>query len=120
MTNEFFDSLKAEFKPKPLETLTKEVFLSPDLLKNADDGLKNKFISVLLQSLCVSGFVFIAKQSNIDANEKLKYIFNELKKFNWFLGVCKSASGKGLHVWTKIVPIANEFKNRKIEYNFII
>lgn len=48
---------------------------------------------------------------------KLKPIlFNELKKFNWFLGVCKSASGKGLHVWTKIVPIANEFKNRKIEY----
>ena len=30
MANEFFDSLKAEFKPKPLETLTKEVFLSPD------------------------------------------------------------------------------------------
>lgn len=82
MANEFFDSLKAEFKPKPLETLTKEVFLSPDLLKNADDGLKNKFISVLLQSLCVSGFVFIAKQSNIDANEKLKYIFNELKKLD--------------------------------------
>ena len=31
--------------------------------------------------------------------------FNELKKFHWFLGVCKSASGKGLHVWTKITPI---------------
>ena len=35
-----------------------------------------------MQSLCVSGFVFIAKQSNIDANEKLKYIFNELKKLD--------------------------------------
>lgn len=43
-------------------------------------------------------------------------IFDELKKYNWFLGVCKSASGKGLHVWTKITPISVEFRERKIEY----
>ncbi len=43
-------------------------------------------------------------------------LFKELCKFNWFLGVCKSASGKGLHVWTKITPISTSQKNRKIEY----
>lgn len=49
--------------------------------------------------------------------DKIKpIIFNELKRFNWFLGVCKSASGKGLHIWTKITPISIEAKNRKIEY----
>lgn len=54
---------------------------------------------------------------NVELADKLKSIlFNELKKFNWFLGVCKSASKKSLHVWTKITPIAQEFKNKKIEY----
>ena len=43
-------------------------------------------------------------------------LFKELNKYNWFLGVCKSASGKGLHVWTKITPLAIESSNRKIEY----
>lgn len=54
---------------------------------------------------------------NAQLATKLKDIlFNELKKFHWFLGVCKSASGKGLHVWTKITPISINPKNRKIEY----
>lgn len=43
-------------------------------------------------------------------------IFEDLKKYHWFLGVCKSASGKSLHVWTKITPISSEHQNRKIEY----
>jgi hypothetical protein len=43
-------------------------------------------------------------------------LFKELCKFNWFLGVCKSASGRGLHVWTKVTPISVSHKNRKIEY----
>lgn len=52
-----------------------------------------------------------------ELSDKLKpLIFDELKKFNWFLGVCKSASGKGIHVWTKITPISVEFNNKKIEY----
>ena len=50
------------------------------------------------------------------ATELKSRIFNELKQFHWFLGVCKSASGKGLHIWTKINPISNELKNKKIEY----
>lgn len=43
-------------------------------------------------------------------------IFNDLKKYHWFLGVCKSASGKSLHVWTKISPISISHEDRKIEY----
>lgn len=47
----------------------------------------------------------------------LKYdLFDELSKFHWFIGVCKSASKKSLHIWTKITPISVEFKNRKVEY----
>ena len=55
------------------------------------------------------------KDAEITTNLK-QVIFDELKKYNWFLGVCRSASGKGLHVWTKIRPISIEFKNRKVEY----
>ena len=47
----------------------------------------------------------------------LKYdLFDELSKFHWFIGICKSASRKSLHIWTKITPISVEFKNRKVEY----
>ena len=54
---------------------------------------------------------------NAELASKLKDIlFEELKKYNWFLGVCRSASGNGLHVWTKITPISIEFKHRRIEY----
>ena len=55
------------------------------------------------------------KDSELAGNLK-RILFEELNKYNWFLGVCKSASGKGLHVWTKITPIAIESSNRKIEY----
>lgn len=43
-------------------------------------------------------------------------LFEDLNQYHWFLGVCKSASGKGLHVWTKITPISVTLENRKIEY----
>ena len=43
-------------------------------------------------------------------------IFQELSKFHWFLGVCKSSSKKSLHIWTKITPISVTFENRRIEY----
>jgi hypothetical protein len=36
------------------------------------------------------------------ANKLKVHIFNKLYKSNWFLGVTKSASGLGLHVYTKI------------------
>jgi hypothetical protein len=54
---------------------------------------------------------------DIELSNKLKpIIFDELKRFNWFLGICKSSSGKGLHIWTKITPISVEVNNKKIEY----
>lgn len=52
--------------------------------------------------------------------EKLKsVIFNKLYKCNWFLGVTKSASGQGLHVYTKIaVPESDDadIKKKKLLY----
>lgn len=50
------------------------------------------------------------------ANKLKTALFDNLKKYHWFLGVCTSASGKGLHVWTKISPISVNLSNRKIEY----
>lgn len=43
-------------------------------------------------------------------------LFNDLSKFHWFLGICRSASKKSLHVWTKITPITVKYENRRIEY----
>lgn len=52
-----------------------------------------------------------------EITSKLKDIlFDELKKYNWFLGITRSASKRGLHVWTKIRPISIDPKNRKVEY----
>lgn len=40
---------------------------------------------------------------NEEISNKLKYIlFNKLRKCNWFLGVVRSSSGQGLHIYTKI------------------
>jgi len=50
------------------------------------------------------------------ANALKEYIFNDLCKYHWFLGVCKSASGNGLHVWTKITPISIKPSKMRIEY----
>lgn len=55
-------------------------------------------------------------KDKIIANKLKIAIFDNLKKYHWFLGVCTSASGKGLHVWTKISPISVNLSNRKIEY----
>lgn len=54
---------------------------------------------------------------NKEVAEGLKpKIFDDLSKYNWFLGIAVSASGKSLHVWTKITPISVNSKNKKIEY----
>ena len=50
------------------------------------------------------------------ADELKPILFEELSKYNWFLGISKSASRKSLHVWTKINPISTEFNARKAEY----
>ena len=55
---------------------------------------------------------------NEDIANKLKVIiFNKLCKCNWFMGVTKSASGMGLHIYTKIVvPEDTPLDRRKILY----
>lgn len=50
------------------------------------------------------------------ANGLKPLLFNELSKFQWFLGVCLSSSHKSLHVWTKITPISTELSSRRIEF----
>lgn len=47
------------------------------------------------------------------------HLFNDLKKYNWFMGVAFSSSGKGLHIYTKIqIPLSDEkdIKKKKILY----
>lgn len=52
-----------------------------------------------------------------EISTKLKPIlFEDLKKYHWFLGICKSTSKKSLHIWTKITPLSVEYANRKVEY----
>lgn len=49
--------------------------------------------------------------------EQLKEaLFNILSQKHWFIGICKSASGKGLHVWTKITPVSATTEERRVEY----
>lgn len=48
-----------------------------------------------------------------------EHIFNKLYKCNWFVGVTKSASGQGLHVYTKIAIAEsdeNDTKKKKLLY----
>lgn len=50
------------------------------------------------------------------SNSLKSRIFNDLKRYHWFLGIAKSASGKSLHVWTKMTPISVKPENKKVEY----
>lgn len=51
------------------------------------------------------------------ANNLKKHIFDSLYKCNWFLGVTLSASGRGLHIYTKIaLPESEDSKNKKLIY----
>ena len=50
------------------------------------------------------------------ANSLKPLLFEDLKKYNWFLGITLSSSKKSLHVWTKIRPISISYENRKTEF----
>ena len=50
------------------------------------------------------------------AKQLKEILFDELKIYNWFLGVCLSSSGKSLHVWTKVVPLSRDLQSRKVEF----
>ncbi len=48
------------------------------------------------------------------------HLFERLKKYNWFLGVVMSSSGKGLHVYTKIqVPQEDQIDTNKRKLLFL-
>jgi len=55
------------------------------------------------------------KDENL-ATQLHKLLSNDLSQYKWFLGVCKSSSGKGLHIWTKIKPITVQLHDRKVEF----
>lgn len=63
-------------------------------LQIIDIDIKNEYISKSLKEL----------------------LFNDLKKYNWFLGVSLSSSGKSLHVWTKITPLSRDLQSRRVEF----
>lgn len=51
------------------------------------------------------------------AKELKVHIFKTLCKCNWFFGVTLSASGKGLHIYTKIaLPEGEDFAKKKLTY----
>lgn len=54
-----------------------------------------------------------------EVTKKLKpLLFERLKKYNWFLGVVTSSSGKGLHIYTKISVSSEDssLRVRKLQY----
>lgn len=42
-----------------------------------------------------------------------KHIYEQLCEFHWFLWICFSSSGKGLHIWTKVTPPHHVFTDAK-------
>ena len=48
-------------------------------------------------------------------------LYEELCQYHWFLFICFSSSGKGIHIWTKVSPPPNvylkdSYKNNKISH----
>lgn len=43
-------------------------------------------------------------------------LFRDLCMYGWFLGCAVSASGKSLHIWTKMTPMTQDPDNRRVEY----
>lgn len=55
------------------------------------------------------------------ANSLKPWIFEHLKKCNWFLGVTLSSSGKGLHIYTKIsIPESEENDEQKKKALYLV
>lgn len=47
---------------------------------------------------------FWIKKSNGDINRLKEFLHNLLSDFHWYLWICTSASGNGLHIYTKVTP----------------
>jgi hypothetical protein len=58
------------------------------------------------------------KDANIASQLKEK-LFQRLTKYNWFLGVVISSSGKGLHIYTKIQIAQSDSQNTKRKLLYI-
>lgn len=59
---------------------------------------------------------------NGDIDELKQSIHNMLVEFNWYLWICKSASGNGLHIYTKVAPpfhIFTEIKNNEYVSKYV-
>lgn len=52
---------------------------------------------------------FVEKWGN-DASQCRDILFNKLKKYPWLLGITLSASGRGLHIYTKVSRMHHIFK----------
>lgn len=63
-----------------------------------------QIIDIDLKEWCANG-------GNI--NLLKKHIFENLCDFHWFLWICFSSSGRGLHIWTKVTPPHHVFTNAK-------
>lgn len=57
-------------------------------------------------------------EKNGDVDKLKKAIFEKLTDFHWFLWVCKSSSGKGIHIYTKVSP-AHHIYNTPEENEYI-
>lgn len=63
-----------------------------------------QIIDIDLKEWCLKG-------GNI--NLLKKHIYDNLCEFHWFLWICFSSSGKGLHIWTKVTPPHHVFTDVK-------
>lgn len=51
------------------------------------------------------------KEWNGNIENLKKKMFEYLQEFHWFLWICKSASGKGIHIYTKVTPPHHVYTN---------
>lgn len=47
---------------------------------------------------------YFADNPDVSVEQIKRYIFEELREYHWFLWVARSASGKGIHIYTKVTP----------------
>lgn len=57
-------------------------------------------------------------EKNGDVDKLKKAMFEKLTDFHWFLWICKSSSGRGLHIYTKVSP-AHHIYNTPEENEYI-
>lgn len=90
------------------KTYRKQIYCTYDGTRPTTDeyykwnGLQ--IIDIDLKEWCING-------GNITTLKK--HIYEQLCEFHWFLWICYSSSGKGLHIWTKVTPPHHVFTDAK-------